>query len=412
MPILLYTYLAAEILGPFFGSLLIINAILFLGKLSSLLEIIFSLGITPSDFGRISIYLLPNLLLFSIPMASTLGVIIAFTRLAGDNEILALKASGTGLYRLLVPVLMVAIFSSGLTALSAWLLIPNSNVALKKTLYQLTREKIDKGLQAREFSDSLQDVVIYVDKVDSATNTWQGVYISDRRSPRNPLTILARSGNLKARLDEMEIILELQQGNIHRNHDDTSQTITFNNYRLELPVNFDTTGFKKTPSPAQVHKNDLTPSQLLLQAAELRQEAERSINLQDFYKGMSVSMIIEFHKRLALPVGCLILTLLALPLALQSRPGQRQVGLPLGLFFFILYYILLTVAKSTAETSGLPVGPLMWSPNLFMAALTLLMIRSSARENTVKYLERLVDMVYGLLSFFRKNPQRVDNDPA
>jgi len=44
--------------------------------------------------------------------------------------------------------------------------------------------------------------------------------------------------------------------------------------------------------------------------------------------------------------------------------------------------------------------------------LTLLMLRSAARENTIKYLERLVDSVFALLNFFRKKSKRLDNDPA
>ena len=236
MPILLYAYLTAEILGPFFASLLIITAILFLGKLSSLLDIIFSFGIGFADFSRICAYLLPNLLLYSIPMASMLGVIIAFTRMTGDNEILALKAAGISLYRLLIPVIIVALFTTGLTALASTLLIPNSSVALKQTFYQLAREKIEQGSQAKEFSYSIKDVVVYVDQIDKPTGQWQGVFISDQRDRQTPLTIIAQSGSLNADLDKMTVNLLLRNGSIHRNTPTVSQTIRFGSYNLQLPL--------------------------------------------------------------------------------------------------------------------------------------------------------------------------------
>jgi lipopolysaccharide export system permease protein len=401
MPFLLYSYLISEILGPFFAALLLVNAILFLGKLSSLLDIIFGFGIGPADFGRISLYLLPNLLQFSIPMASTFGVIIAFTRLSGDNEVLALKAGGIGISRLVVPVILVAIFTSSLTFLDTSLLIPRSNRALKQTFFQLAREKIDQGLRSHEFSDSLDQVVIYVDQVDPESKEWQGVYIYDRRDPANPLVILARSGKLTANAEEMLISLELREGSINREQSEVSQTISFGDYLLQLPVD-STANLDQVYNPKNLGKNDLYLSQLLTRAAEYRLEAEKNTDLRQFYQTRSIDLISEFHSRIALPVGCLIMALLALPLSLQNRPGRGRPGLPLGLFFFVLYYVLISLAQALAGTSGLSIGLLTWSPNLIFALLALAMLRSSARENNIPFLELVLDLIATLGTTFKK----------
>lgn len=400
MPILLYTYLTAEILGPLFASLLIINAILFLGKLSSLLDMIFSFGVGFADFARISIYLLPNLLLFSIPMASILGVVVSFTRLTADNEVLAMKAAGIGLSRLLVPVVLIAIFSSGLSLLTSTMLIPAGNIALKQSFFQLATEKIDKGLKAKEFSDNLKNVVIYVDEIDAQTRQWQGVFISDLRNRKYPTTIMAKTGDLRSDPDKMIINLKLKQGNIHRNSKETSQTISFESYNLSLPM----TG----SSPVQRSgKKDLSPKELLKKAKELTVKSSANPQQEKFFHDQATVLMIEFHKRFALPVGCLILTILALPLALQSRPGQRPVGLPLGLFFFFLYYVSLSLAKSLAETSGLNVGIIMWSPNIIFGLFTLFIVRIAARENNIRVLERIIDMMTLFMTFCKTIPQRL-----
>ncbi len=401
MPLLLYSYLISEILGPLFGGLLIVNANLFLGRLSSLLDVIFGFGIGFTDFARIGIYLLPNLLQFSLPMATTLGVIIAFTKLSDGNEILALKAAGCGLSRLLGPVALVAVCLAGLTALDTCLLIPRSNLALKQTFFQLAREKIDRGLRSHEFSDSLDKVVIYVDQVDPETKDWHGVYISDRRNPANPLLILARQGRLRANAEQLLISLELQDGTILRERGDTSQTIAFGDYRLQLPIGSGS-DLDQRFNPKNLGKMELNPEQLLLKAADLRREAAQDPARRAEYLSRSLDLVSEFHSRLALPVGCLILAILALPLSLQARPGRGRPGLFLGLFFFVLYYILISVAQSQVETSGLPIGLLMWSPNLIFAVLTLLMLRSSARENTVPFLERALEWAGGLGGVLRK----------
>lgn len=402
MPFLLYSYLVSEILGPFFAGLIIINAILFLGKLSSLLDVIFGFGIGFGDFARISFYLLPNLLKFSIPMASTFAVIITFSRLSGDNEILALKASGCGLPRFLAPVVMVALFTAGLTVLSTVVLVPQGNLALKKTFYQLAREKIDQGLRSREFSDSLDKVVIYIDQVDSTTKEWQGVYISDRRDPANPLTILASRGSLTADSEGMVITLALREGSIHRDRDEITQTIAFGTYQLQLPMAAGTTGLDPSFNPKNVGKNDLAPEQLLARAEELKQEALKDPRMRDFYLGQSNNMVSEFHSRFALPVGCLIMTILALPLSLQNRPGRGNPGLPLGLFFYVLYYLCISFSQSLIETSGLPIALLIWGPNLLFALLTLVLLRAVGRENSIPLLERLPDCLTELPATLKK----------
>jgi lipopolysaccharide export system permease protein len=402
MPLLLYSYLVSEILGPFFAGLIIVNAILFLGKLSSLLDVIFGFGIGFGDFARICLYLLPSLLQFSIPMTSTLAVITAFTRLSGDNEILALKSAGCGPWKMLVPVVLVAVFTAGLTALSTCVLIPRGNVALKKTFYQLAREKIDQGLRSREFSDSLDKVVIYIDQVDPTTKEWQGVYISDRRDPANPLTILAAKGSLTADANEMLITLALREGSIHRDRDEISQTIAFGDYRLQLPLNSGAGALDPSFDPKKLGKNDLAPDQLLVRAEELRRQAQNDPQLRTFFLEQSTNLVSEYHSRLSLPVGCLLLTILALPLSLQSRPGRGNPGLPLGLLFFVLYYLLFSLAQSLTETSGLPIGLLMWTPNLFLALFTLLALRSSARENSVPLLEHLLEWSASLASGLKK----------
>ncbi len=147
LPLLLYSYIANEILAPFFASFLILYSIFFLVRLVPLLDIVLDLKIGLADFIRMFAYIFPHMLIFVIPMASMTGVVLAFTRLTSDREILALKASGVSLRQLLPPVIIFAFVISLLTAYFSVNLIPAGNVAMKHLLFQMAKEKIDKGLQ-------------------------------------------------------------------------------------------------------------------------------------------------------------------------------------------------------------------------------------------------------------------------
>lgn len=371
IPLLLYAYLLTEMLAPFFAGLLVLNAILFLGRLLPLLEIIFDFGIGLADFLRICAYISPKLLLFSIPMASLMGVVIAFTRMTGDHEVMALKASGIGLYRMLPPVLLLGIITALVTYATATTLIPKGTVAMHQLFYHLAKNKIDQGIQEKTFSEGLKDAVLYVEKVDPQSRRWQGVYLSDLRDKKSPLTVIAESGGLKADLAARRVVLELADGTLHRAVANKSQTIHFKQYRLDLPLN------PPQGLAGDGGKNALTQAELLATAASLPADNPHRANL-----------LIEYQQRMALPVGCLILTILGLALAMTGRPSQAAVGVPLGLAAFIAYYILLTAAKALAEGGRLPIPVAMWLPNLLFAGLTLHLTIKTARELDNPWLEQ------------------------
>lgn len=383
MPLLLYTYLATEVLAPFFASLIILCGILFLGRLIPILDVILDFGIGFADFIRLCAYIFPKLLLFAVPMASLIGVIIGFGRLVSDNEIIALKAGGIGLFRMLPPVLMIAVATAGLTAFTSTQLIPAGSSAARQLLFHLAKEKIDQGLREKQFSENLGSLVIYVDRVDPESKEWHGVYVSDLRNPQTPVTIIARSGSLTARLDKMEIALTLANGSLHRAPNQRSQTILFDRYNVTVPLQEPTTVLGE--SADAIDRTTLGQKELLATAKRIGPETPQGIGLR-----------VEFHKRLALAAGCFILTLLGLPLALFTRHGRRPLGLPLGLGFFILYYVSLTGATGVCEANTLPIGPMIWLPNLIFAMMTFFFIRRVGQEKTSPLLARLFGIIDGI----------------
>ena len=135
LPLLLYSYIATEMLAPFFASFVILYSVFFLVRLIPLLDVVLELKIGFTDFIRLFAYIFPHMLLYVIPMASMTGVIIGFTRLNGDREILALKAAGISLRRLLPPIILVTLAISALTGFFAIRLIPAGEVALRQLMF-------------------------------------------------------------------------------------------------------------------------------------------------------------------------------------------------------------------------------------------------------------------------------------
>ena len=361
-PRLLYSYLATEMLAPFFASFLIMNCVFFLVKLIPFLNFVLDLNIGAADFVRLFCYLFPNIFLYALPMAAMMGVTIGFARLSSDSEILALKASGVSIYQILPPVIMVASLIALLTSYISIKLIPLSEVSMKQLTYQLLKEKINEGVKEHVFTEALGEVVVYIDKIDKSTGEWRNVFVSDTRGVDNPIVTMASTGSMTSNISSMMVSIILRNGSLHRPGHDSAQIVEFEQYQINIPL--------KPPTGRAT-----TLKKTALSMKELREEAERATVEENRRK-----YLIESHKRLVLPLGCLIIALIGLPLGLQARPGRKAIGIQAGLAIFVLYYILFTLGKTLAEEGVLPVALAMWTPNGIFLLLALFWINRIAIE--------------------------------
>ncbi|MBW1636529.1 MAG: LPS export ABC transporter permease LptF [Deltaproteobacteria bacterium] len=362
-PLLLYSYLATEMLAPFFASFIIMNCVFFLVKLIPFLNFTLNLSIGAADFIRLFAYLFPSIFLYSIPMAAMMGITIAFARLSSDSEILAFKASGISIYRILPPVIIVATLIALLTGYFSIKLIPLSEVSMKHLIFQLLNEKINKGIKERTFTEALGDVVVYVNKIDRTSGQWSDVWVSDMRGVSNPVITMASSGQMTSDLKDMMVSIELRNGSLHRPSRHNAQIIQFDEYMINIPLRL------QNSRATRLKRSALTMSQLRKEASSIEENSEHKRKL-----------LIEYQKRLVLPFGCLMISLIGLPLGLQARPGKKAIGIQAGLVIFVLYYILFTFGKTLAEEGTLPIIPAMWAPNTLFLLLTIFWIIRVADE--------------------------------
>jgi lipopolysaccharide export system permease protein len=376
-PRLLYSYLATEMLAPFFASFIIMNCVFFLVKLIPFLNFVLELNIGAADFVRLLSYMFPNIFLYSLPMAAMMGVTIGFARLSSDSEILALKASGISIYQILPPVVVVAALIGLLTSYFSIKLIPLSEVSMKQLTYQLLKEKITEGVKEHVFTEALGEVVVYIDKIDKSTGEWQNVFVSDTRGVENPIVTMASTGSMSSNISSMMVSIILRNGSLHRPGNESAQIVEFDQYQINIPL--------KPPSgkATTIKKTALSMKELHEEAAQAKVEENRR------------KYLIEVHKRLVLPVGCLIISLIGLPLGLQARPGRKAIGIQAGLAIFVLYYVLFTLGKTLAEEGVLPVPLAMWTPNGLFILLALFWIQRISTEKPL-----IPEIISTMLSIF------------
>ena len=383
MPSLLFLYCLSEVAPPTVAGFFIFSAVLILGQLAPLLDVVLEFGVGAADFFRLVCYLLPPLLELVVPLAVLVGVTLAFSRMTSDGEVMALKACGVGVYRLLPPVLAAALVAGLATAWVATDLVPAGERASKQLLFHLARERFARSLQPRTFNQVSGDFALYLERRAGTgkSGLWEGVFAVDARDRSRPVILVAKQAEIAAGAGGQSLELHLWQGSLHQTMDEESRTVNFDSFRLSLPV-----PAPRTVAGARLDQRDKRE----LSLAELRQAAA---GVHD--PARRAELVVEFHKRLAVPLGAAILAVVGLPLGLLARPGRRAVGLPLGLAVYLLYFLALSSVGALAETGSLSPAAV-WAVDGVLALLAAVLLRLVASPLIDCLFEQIDNLVYRL----------------
>ena len=362
-------YVLQEMTGPFLLGLLIFTFVLLMDKLLDLIEYVISKGVSLNVVLELVLYIMPSFLVLTIPMAVLVATLTAFGRLSTDSEIIAMKASGISLYSLFVPVVSFAVIACGLTFFLYTKALPWGNHNFRVTLYELARTKASIGLKEHVFNDAFRGLVIYIDEISDADNTFKGIMISDSRDQQNPQVIFAKKGRLITDEKALRVILRLEDGATH-----PKQIITPLKYQigefpsLDILLSFQEEGETGISIPRT--DRDMTISQLHEQYVKLKQQDKR----------LSSPYLVELHKRFSIPFACIIFGLIGTPLGIQSKRAGKSGGYAISVFLLLIYYIFITAGESLGDDGKLPVFLAVWTPNVLLGSIGILLLIRMARR--------------------------------
>lgn len=364
--------------------------VFFIMKSLKLTEMVINKGIPLSSTLKLVVFTMPYLFVFILPMATLLSVLITYSRLSGDNEIVALKASGISPYQMLPPVIMVTISSFLISTYMAIYAMPWGSTSFKNLLFNLARNRVEVGINEQVFNDDFQDLVIYVNQISSKSKIMNGVFISDQRDPEISNTIVAKRGTMIPDKKNLTITFRMFDGSIHRVAKDlkSTQTISFDVYDLNLDLE------AILPQERRDSKGRKE-----LSVREIRERIRRLGKKSKEYNTLTM----ELHRRFSIPFACFVLGFIAVPLGITTRPSGRSWGAVLALAFFLIYYILLSSVWSLGEAGILPPALGTWMPNIILGAMAAYMLVKTANESPItvlSLLNRLSNTINRLLKKF------------
>ena len=366
---ILFKYLLKEIFPPFCVNLMVFCCIFLISRMLDVTRLIVNYQMDIFSVLRIVANSIPSFLIFVLPMSVMMGVLLALLRLSSDNEILAIKSGGVHIYRLLPPVLFFAISGFIITLFMTTYGAPASRMATKKLLLQIIQSNLNVGLKERTFNDRFKGVMLYVTTIDQKTGMLKHLFVQDHQNKKNIRTIIANRGKIISDSETGRFQLQLYDGVINQVDQDQSSvySVHFDKYYFNIDLN---QIFKKAQKESQKSYKDMSLKELKATLGPSFQDSEYKLRLM------------EYHKKFAIPFACIVLSLLAMPLGIGNQSQRRSFGIVLGLIFFLLYYLLLSLSAGIAESSGLPVAVCIWSPNIIITILAIYLLIRAAQEKS------------------------------
>ncbi len=370
-------YILKEILPIFLIGLMTFTVILLMDKILKLIELIVTRGVSLYQILMLLLFISPSFLIFTIPMAFLVSILLSFGRLSGDSEITAFKASGVSLYQLYLPVLFFSVITYLLTTFLVIYGLPWGTRGFTAILYQIAQSKATIEIKERVFNDVFDGFVLYVDRVPIQEKKLEGILIYDDRDKDRIHTIFAREGFLVSNPKSQEVILRLQDGDIHRFEPRTNiyQKMQFDTYdlKLELAKTFAAVGKK-------LKEHEMSIDDLKEKMAK-RKSLGEDITPQE----------VELHKRYAIPFSCLVFGLIGVPFGIQPRRSGRSYGFVLSLLILLAYYISLTASEIFAIRKTIPPFLAGWAPNLLFGLLGIYLLGKASKESPFKPLVWVMD---------------------
>ena len=199
-------------MGPLLFSLTALTSLLLLNYIAKNIGNLVGKGLPWSVIGEFVGLSVPFTFAMTLPMAVLVAVLYAFSRLAAENEITAMKASGVSLSRLLIPTLI------GASALSLFMIafndqvLPRSNHQLRTLMEDIARKKPTFALHAQVINEvSPGKLYLRAGQLDEATDRMREVVIYDLGDASRRRTIYADSGTM-ALTAEGDLMLNLFHG--------------------------------------------------------------------------------------------------------------------------------------------------------------------------------------------------------
>ncbi|MEE4253437.1 MAG: LPS export ABC transporter permease LptG [Desulfuromusa sp.] len=317
-----------------------------------------------ATIGNYLIYLsnsVPVIFVQILPLAILTTMVLTLGGLSRTNEITAMRSCGISLWRIVQPLMSLALLLSFLLLLLNEFVIPWNTKQLNTLLEFKPKGKPQVQLTRNEIWYRSNDKIINIAIAQPHKKRLQGIVIFTFDEKQK----ITKREDIPLAIFENGIWLA--NNLVERLFDPLSGDMLKVNKLKNVVLNLD-----RSPEDFSGNEdinNELNFRQLLAAAQKLEQEGYDSTRQR-----------VDMHNRIAAPFTCLIMGFLGIPFALQrGRNSNIALGIGLSLGIGVAYFIIQSLVTAFGYSNALPPVFAAWTAN-FIFLLTGIWLLLNVKE--------------------------------
>lgn len=213
---ILSRYVLRRLRAPFVFALAALTGFMLLNQIAKRFDLLTGKGLGAGVITEVFALSLPFILALTIPMAVLVAVLFAFSHLAADSEITAMRASGVSVAQLVFPVMAATVVMACLTFAFVDQALPRSNARLRTLFWDIARKKPTFQMFEQIVNQiPSSDYSLRAAAIDQGRGVLRNVAIYDLGGQWSRRVIYADSGLMAVTGDGSDLLLELHEGVVH-----------------------------------------------------------------------------------------------------------------------------------------------------------------------------------------------------
>lgn len=367
-PTILWRYILRDVLTHTLLGLTVFTVLLVAQNVLRLLEELLAAGVSATLLAQLTVIVLPSYLAYAMPVSLLFGVLLTFGRMSADGEVVAMRASGVSVPRLLPPVLALGLLFAGFTAYLQFELEPSAHYRMKRFVRELATTV--SVLEPGEFH-KFGGRTVYVSSAGDETCPYRGVLIGDLSEAPKPVFISAQCAGIDGE-GETGLALQLNDGSIHFSDSDPGQyrKIGFRSMRIAFNMDDRVRSSKRG--------RDFTFAELL----ELKRRFARGEQPEIRRGNGERTVDVQIQRRIAFSMASLLLGMLAVPLGIRPLRSGRSAGAITAVAVMAVYWLVFSAGEVMAEDGNVPTWLGVWLANGAVVVLTVYLVRRTVRGDS------------------------------
>jgi lipopolysaccharide export system permease protein len=312
------------------------------------------------------VYFLPKIFSLMVPVAMLLSALFVVGRMSSNNELTIIKCAGRGLYRFMLPLLVVGVVVSGMMLFFDGWLVPRINAERLDLEREHMKKHLGSGGRHNMFFQDSGNRIVSVEYYDEASAVARRVRVQtfDEADPTH----------LLQRLDAER--MEWREAG----HEWVAFIVIQRSFKSDTMIPIQQRETMQRMDSVSIGRLTLTPEVIV----RMQQNPEE-MELKQFHDyierqrlaGSDIARLqVDFHGKIAFPFASLIVIFFGVPFAAVKRRGGLAVQFGTSIFMLFIYMVSQKLSQIFGYSGH--VDPLLaaWLPNLlFLAAGLVIMVR-------------------------------------